>query len=49
MDLLRDLNRELGLTIVLATHDDEAAQYAGRIIRIRDGMIEGESLNAALR
>jgi ABC-type lipoprotein export system ATPase subunit len=49
MNLLRDLNRELGLTIVLATHDDEAAQYAGRIIRIRDGMIEGESLNAALR
>ncbi len=48
MDLLRDLNRELGLTIVLATHNDEAAHYAGRIIRLRDGMIEGESLNVAV-
>lgn len=49
MDLLRELNQELGLTLVLATHDDEAAHYAGRIIRIRDGMIEGERLNAAVR
>lgn len=49
MDLLRDLNRELGLTILLATHNDEAAQYAGRIIRIRDGMIEGDSLGVAVR
>jgi putative ABC transport system ATP-binding protein len=49
MDLLRDLNRELGLIILLATHDDEAARYAGRIIRLRDGMIERERLNVAIR
>lgn len=49
MTLLRDLNRELGLTILLATHDDEAARYAGRITRLRDGMIERESVNAAVR
>ena len=49
MDLLRDLNRELGLTILLATHDDEAAHYARRVIRMRDGMIEQESLHVAVR
>ena len=49
MGLLRDLNRELGLIIMLATHDDEAARYAGRIIRLRDGMIERESRNVAVR
>jgi putative ABC transport system ATP-binding protein len=49
MALLRELNHELGLTIVLATHDDEAARFAGRIIRLRDGMIEQESRNVAIR
>jgi len=49
MDLLRDLNRELGLTIMLATHDDEAARYAGRILHLRDGMTERESRNVAVR
>jgi len=49
MTLLRDLNRELALTILLATHDDEAARYAGRIMRLRDGVIERESRNVAVR
>jgi putative ABC transport system ATP-binding protein len=49
MILLRDLNRELGLTIMLATHDDEATRYAGRILHLRDGMIERESRNVAVR
>jgi len=49
MTLLRDLNHELGLTILLATHDDEAAHCARRVIRMRDGMIEQESLNVAVR
>ena len=40
MNLLEELNRELGLTIVLATHSSEASQYAGRLLRMRDGVIE---------
>jgi putative ABC transport system ATP-binding protein len=40
MNLLEELNRELGLTIVLATHSSEASQYAGRSLRMRDGVIE---------
>ena len=40
MSLLDQLNRELGLTIILATHSIEAAQYARRTLRMRDGLIE---------
>jgi putative ABC transport system ATP-binding protein len=40
MKLLGELNHELGLTILLATHSVEAARYARRTIRMRDGLIE---------
>ena len=40
MNLLAELNRELGLIIVLATHSVEAARYARRTLRMRDGSIE---------
>ena len=40
MALLRELNREQGVTLLLVTHDPEAAGFAGRVIRMRDGRIE---------
>jgi putative ABC transport system ATP-binding protein len=40
MSLLADLNREMGVTIILATHSQEAARHTKRIIRMRDGLIE---------
>ena len=40
IELLRRLNRERGLTIVLVTHDDHVAQHADRIIRLADGRAE---------
>lgn len=40
MKLLAEINRDLGVTIILATHSDEAAQFTHRIIRMRDGLIE---------
>ncbi len=40
MNLLADLNGELGITIILATHSEEAAAKAKRTIRMRDGLIE---------
>lgn len=40
MQLLERLNREVGVTIVLATHAEEAARYAKHIVRLRDGLIE---------
>lgn len=38
--LLVELNREMGLTILLATHGAETAAVAKRLIRMRDGQIE---------
>jgi putative ABC transport system ATP-binding protein len=40
MALLSELNRELGVTILLATHAAEVARAAGRVIRMRDGRLE---------
>ena len=40
MALLRELNRDQGVTMLLVTHDPEAAAFAGRVIRMRDGQIE---------
>jgi ABC-type antimicrobial peptide transport system, ATPase component len=38
-DLLRDLNRRTGQTIVIVTHDDEIAAKADRQIQVVDGVI----------
>ena len=40
LDLLRELNRDEGHTIVIVTHDPEAADIASRTIHFRDGHIE---------
>ncbi|MEY4167773.1 MAG: transporter ATP-binding protein YxdL [Acidobacteriota bacterium] len=37
--LLRDLNRDLGLTILMATHSTETAAIAGRLLMMRDGVL----------
>jgi putative ABC transport system ATP-binding protein len=37
--LMVDLNQRLGQTILMITHDQEAASYAGRSIHMRDGQI----------
>ncbi len=42
MEIFRRLNREMGITVVLVTHDPKVASYAGRIIRLLDGQIVGE-------
>jgi putative ABC transport system ATP-binding protein len=39
VELLEQLNRESGSTIVLVTHDLQLAARGGRMIRLRDGMI----------
>ena len=39
MNIFQKLNRTQGITIVMVTHSDEIAAYAGRIIRFRDGLI----------
>jgi putative ABC transport system ATP-binding protein len=42
LGLLSDLNRRLGQTILMITHNPEAAAYGHRIVRMRDGRIEAE-------
>ncbi len=39
LGMLRQLNRELGQTIVMITHNPEAAAYAHRAVHMRDGVI----------
>ncbi len=36
-----------GNTVILVTHEEEIAEYAHRIIRLRDGLIESDTLNTA--
>ena len=43
MQLLKSLNAENGLTIVLVTHEEDVASYAGRHVRFHDGMIASDS------
>jgi len=39
LKMLKDLNQELGQTLIMITHNPEAAAYAGRIVHMRDGRI----------
>jgi len=40
MELLLNLNKEQGTTIIVVTHDPEVAQLTQRVVRIRDGVVE---------
>ena len=45
MDLLLNLNRERGTTLIIVTHDPRIATQAQRTIRVIDGMVEKEALS----
>ena len=40
LELLRDLNRDRDLTMILVTHDTQIAQQADRTVRLAEGRIE---------
>ncbi len=42
MDLLRKLNSDRGISIIMVTHEDEVAACARRIIHVRDGLISDD-------
>jgi putative ABC transport system ATP-binding protein len=42
MDLLLELNRDHGQTIVLVTHDPGIGRAASRLILMRDGRLAGD-------
>ncbi len=39
LNMLRQSNKELGQTVLMITHNPEAAEYGNRIVHMRDGMI----------
>ena len=39
MAIFQKLNRESGITIIVVTHESSIAEYAGRIIRFKDGRV----------
>ena len=44
MQILQNFNKE-GITIIMVTHEEDVASYASRILHVRDGIIEKETLN----
>ena len=48
LELLAELNRDEGHTIVMVTHDPNAAAVAQRVVFLRDGRIESEGSPRAL-
>jgi putative ABC transport system ATP-binding protein len=48
MGLLHDIHKS-GNTIIIVTHEEDIAQHAHRIIRLRDGVIESDTINPNIR
>jgi len=46
LGLLKELSKTDGKTIILVTHDPEAAEIADRIVRLKDGAVRKESAHA---
>ena len=44
MKLFQEIHKK-GNTIIVVTHEEDIAAYAGRIIRLKDGIIELDTLN----
>ncbi len=47
MELITQLNRELGITVLMVTHEPDMAEYARRIVHFKDGLMESDTLNPA--
>ncbi len=48
LQMLRDLNDKLGQTIVMITHDSDAASTASRVIEMKDGQILNPAIHFTL-
>lgn len=46
MELLSDLNRNSGITVLMVTHEPDMAEFANTIIHVRDGLIESINTKA---
>ncbi len=43
-DLLRKLNRQLGLTMIIVSHDPGIARHVDRVVAVRDGKLASETV-----
>jgi putative ABC transport system ATP-binding protein len=48
MELLSSLNHDRGLTILMVTHEPQAASYAQRVIHFLDGHVESDAIQATV-
>ena len=48
MDLFDQIHSK-GNTVIMVTHEEDIAEYAHRIIRLRDGLVESDRANANIR
>ncbi len=46
MELFKSINKTKDITIVQVTHSEEAAQYSERIVRMKDGRVQSNTLRA---
>jgi len=44
MNIFSEIHKK-GNTVIIVTHEEDIAKYAHRVIRLRDGMIESDSIN----
>ncbi|MFC0263335.1 ABC transporter ATP-binding protein [Fontibacter flavus] len=44
MELFHELHQK-GNTIIMVTHEDDIAHYAHRVVRLRDGLVESDTIN----
>jgi putative ABC transport system ATP-binding protein len=44
MEMLCSFNNELGITILMVTHEPDMAEYAKRIVHFKDGLVEHDKL-----
>lgn len=49
MDIFQSLKSQLGITIVLITHEPDVAAYGSRIVAFKDGVIVSDELNRSRR
>ena len=49
MELLTSFNRDRGLTIIMVTHEQEMAHFAGRVVQFRDGQVWADKGNGEVR
>ena len=47
MNILKELNQENGITIILVTHEKEVAAYGSRLIQMKDGVVQTDEIIGA--